>query len=82
MIYLSPRPEQNPVERASLSVRGEVYIRCELEEKRKRAVKRMNRGKGRERKRETRLGGVEWRKWKRQVGGTKRGRAEKAVRRK
>lgn len=59
MIYLSPRPEQNPVERASLSVRGEVYIRCELEEKRKRAVKRMNGGKGRERKRETRLGGVE-----------------------
>lgn len=42
----------------------------------------MNGGKGRERKRETRLGGVGWRKWKRQVGGTKRGRAEKAVRRK
>lgn len=55
MIYLSPRPEQNPVERASLSVRGEVYIRCELEEKRKRAVKRMNGGKGRER--------LDWEEW-------------------
>lgn len=61
MIYLSPRPEQNPVERASLSVRGEVYIRCELEEKRKRAVKRMNGGKEREKERE-RLE-EDWEEW-------------------
>lgn len=40
-------------------------------------MKRMNGEKERERG-----GGSGWRKWKRQVGGTKRGRAEKAVRRK
>lgn len=53
-------------------MRGElyIYIRCELEEKRKRAVKRMKEREG--------VSGVGWGKWKRQVGGTKRGKSGKS----